>query len=205
MESKAASAICRRHPDRGVASRQPGGLLAMQRRDDWQEAKERRWFGIDRDKRAPSEEWPGYWDWPQRHVGYKYQPTNVQAAIGLGNLRHFNRLLNRHRALSRFYRRELAGVPGLRLFDQAGDRTGACWLFTVHVEERRAFHEMMKARGVETTVAHIRNDVHPVFGPRRDDLPGLDEFEKTYICLPIHHELTDEDAGRVVEAVRGGW
>ena len=182
-----------------------GGLLAMTDADDWQEAKERRWFGIDRDRRTPSREWPGYWDWPQRHVGYKYQPTNVQAAIGLGNLLHFDRLLARRRELALYYRRELAGVPGLRLFDLAGDREHAWWLFTVHAERRRAFHDMMAAKGIETSVCHIRNDLHPVFGPKRDDLPALDEFEKTYICLPLHHELTDGDAGRVVEAIRGGW
>jgi len=182
-----------------------GGLLAMADKDDWQEAKERRWFGIDRDLREPSAEWPGYFHWPQRHVGYKYQPTNVQAAIGLGNLKHFDRLLARRIHLATFYRRALAGVPGLRLFDQADDRRSAWWLFTVHVEGRQGFHDMMAAKGVETSVCHIRNDLHPVFGGRRDDLPALDEFEKTYICLPLHHEVTDGDAQRVVEAIRGGW
>ena len=91
------------------------------------------------------------------------------------------------------------------MFDLAPDRTHAWWLFTLHVERRRAFHEMMKAKGIETTVAHVRNDVHPVFGPRREDLPNLDEFEKTYICLPLHHEVTDDDAERVVRAVQRGW
>jgi perosamine synthetase len=182
-----------------------GGLLAMTDADDWQEAKERRWFGIDRDGRTPSDEWPGYWDWPQRHVGYKYQPTNVQAAIGLGNLAHFDSLMHRRRELAVYYRRELANVPGVRLFELAGDRRHAWWLFTMHVEERAAFHEMMRAEGIETTVAHIRNDLHPVFGPRRNDLPVLDVFEKTYINIPLHHEVTDEDAEKVVRAIQRGW
>lgn len=182
-----------------------GGLLALDDPAEWQEAKERRWFGVDRDRRTPSERWPGYWDWPQVHPGYKYQPTNVQAAIGLGNLAHFDRLMARRRELALFYRRELAGVPGVRLFDLAGDRTHAWWLFTLHVERRADFHSMMRARGIETSVAHIRNDVHPVFGGRRDDLPNLDGFAETYINLPLHHEVTDGDAERVARAVQGGW
>ena len=40
-------------------------------------------FGIDRELRRPSEEWPGYYHWPQALVGYKYQPTNVQASINI--------------------------------------------------------------------------------------------------------------------------
>jgi perosamine synthetase len=182
-----------------------GGLLTMLDQGDWQEAKERRWFGIDRDKRSASARWPGYWHWAQKHAGYKYQPTNIQAAIGLANLKWFDRLLARRAALAAFYRQELADVPGVQLFEQAADRRGAWWLFTVHVEGRQAFHDMMKAKDVETSVCHIRNDLHPVFAPARDDLPVLDRFQESYICIPLHHEVTDEDAEHIVKAVRGGW
>lgn len=182
-----------------------GGLLAMTWKRDYYEARQRRWFGIDRDLRKPSEEWPGYYHWPQRLVGYKYQPTNVQASIGLGNLGHFHEVFARRGYLAGYYRRELQGVPGVTLFDYGADRACAWWLFTLHVERRWDFYEMMKARGIQTSVCHIRNDLHPVFGPRRADLPMLDKFQETYICIPMHQGVTMEDAGRIVEAIRGGW
>lgn len=179
-----------------------GGMLAVQDPDAFQEAKERRWFGIDRDKREMSGAWPGYYDWPQKYVGYKYQPTNVQAAIGLGNLMHFDRLLAHRRKITKQYELELANVPGLTLFQQKGDRRSACWLFTVHAEDRLNLHKMLSRNGVESSVCHIRNDLHPVFGGRRDDLPNLDRYESTYLCLPLHHEITEEQAERVITLVR---
>jgi len=182
-----------------------GGLLATLLEADHDEARRRRWFGIDRDRRQVSREWPGYYAWTQTLLGYKYQPTNVQAAIGLGNLRHFDRLMARRAGLAALYRRELAGVPGVTLFEDAPDRTSAWWLFTLHVEDRAGFHEMMKAKGIETSVVHIRNDLHPVFGGRRDDLPTLDRFCQSYICIPLHHAISDEQAGRIVDAIKGGW
>jgi len=182
-----------------------GGLLAMTDEADYEEAKRRRWFGIDRERRTPSEEWPGYYHWPQVQVGYKYQPTNVQAAIGLGNLLHFDEIFAHRVELAAYYRRELADVPGLRLFHYDDDRRCAWWLFTVHVEGRRAFHDMMKARGIETSVCHIRNDLHPVFGPQRHDLPALNKFQETYICLPMHQAILFKDAQYIVESIKGGW
>jgi len=182
-----------------------GGLLTTLRQVDHEAARRRRWFGIDRDSRRPSREWPGYWEWSQSEIGFKYQPHNVQAAIGLGNLKHFDRLQARRVGLAALYRRELAGVPGVTLFELADDRLPAWWLFTLHVEDRWGFYEMMTERGIETTVAHIRNDVHPVFGGRRDDLPVLDRFCQSYICIPLHHAISDEQAGRIVDAIKGGW
>ena len=179
-----------------------GGLLVLDDEAAYREAKERRWFGIDRDRRAPSHEWPGYYHWPQRFVGYKYQPTNVQAAIGLGNLAHLDSVSAKRERLARLYRDSLAGVPGLTLFDYKGDRHCAWWLFTVHAESRWSLYEMLRRNSVESSVCHIRNDLHPVFGGKRDDLPNLDRYQETYLCLPLHQALDGDDVLHVVELIR---
>jgi len=179
-----------------------GGLLTLLDKEQWQEAKERRWFGIDRDKRVASTEWPGYYEWPQRYPGYKYQPTNVQAAIGLGNLLHFDEGLNRRAQIAGIYQERLADVPGVTLFEQRSDRRSAWWLFTAHFERRRALHEMLRRNEVESSVCHIRNDLHPVFGERRHDLPNLDRYQETYLCLPLYPQLADEDVERIAGLIR---
>ena len=179
-----------------------GGMLVLDDEAAYREAKERRWFGIDRDRRRPSQEWPGYHHWPQKYVGYKYQPTNVQAAIGLGNVQHLDRVLEHRRQLARLYRAELADVPGLTLFEHKDDRRSGWWLFTVHVQRRWELYEMLRHNAVETSVCHIRNDLHPVFGARRDDLPSLDRYQETYLCLPLHQGLTVADVKKVAGLIR---
>jgi len=179
-----------------------GGLLTLLDEAQWQEAKERRWFGIDRDKRTPSVDWPGYYEWPQTYVGYKYQPTNVQAAIGLGNLLHFDEGLERRTRIAAMYRERLAHVPGVTLFQYRDDRSNGWWLFTAHFEKRWALYETLRQEGIESSVCHIRNDLHPVFGEQRHDLPNLDRYQETYLCLPLYPQLTDEDVERIAGLVR---
>lgn len=182
-----------------------GGLITLSDENDYEEAKQRRWFGIDRDKRTPSTEWPGYSEWPQTMVGYKYNPTNVQAAIGLGNLPYLDDELEYRQRLADFYRMGLVGIPGIRAFEYKQDRICSWFMFMVHVENRMAFHRMMKEKGIETSVCHVRNDHHPVFGKPRTDLPNLDKFQHTYLSLPIHRFVTMEDADYIVNRIKGGW
>ncbi len=182
-----------------------GGLLMMVNRETYDEARIRRWFGIDRDNRVPSERWPGYKAWDQAQVGYKYHMNNVNAALGLGNMEHIDDILARRYQIVARYRQALESVPGITLFERQDDRASGDWLFTMHVENRMDFHRALLERGVESSVCHIRNDLHPVFGPLRDDLPNLDRYQKTYISIPLHDHLTDEDVEYVIEIVRRGW
>jgi perosamine synthetase len=182
-----------------------GGLLATRSQVMHDRARIRRWFGIDRDNRVPSEVWPGYKAWPQTQVGYKYHMNNVTAAIGLGNLEHIEDILYRRHAIVARYREALHDVPGVTLFERLDDRTSGDWLFTMHVENRMDFHRALLERGVESSVCHIRNDLHPMFGPLRHDLYALDLYQSTYISIPLHDHLTDEDVEHVISAIQKGW
>lgn len=180
-----------------------GGMLSCPDEISYQEAIRRRWYGIDRVQRTPTTE--GYWDWAANEVGYKYHMNDVAAAIGLGNLAHFDELYNRRVEIVARYRQALVGVPGVTLFEAKSDRKSGHYLFTMHVEGRAEFCKMMEEQSVEVSIVHRRNDLDPIFGGRRDDMPMLDEYEKTYINIPLHNHLTDDDVERVIESVRRGW
>jgi perosamine synthetase len=180
-----------------------GGLLTMRTPSDYNAARRRRWYGIDRKYRLPRVDGLAYW--PQTEVGYKYHMNDVAASIGLGNLTHLTRILEGRRQSALFYREELADVPGVTLFDKEDGRISGNWLFTIHVERRDDFCCMMNSHEIDVSVCHTRNDVHPVFGSLRDDLPNTERFGKTNISIPIHNFLSHDDLERVVEAIKGGW
>lgn len=180
-----------------------GGLLVIQTEEHYDEARRRRWFAIDRRNRTMRLD--GYAFWDQSEVGYKMHMNDIAASIGLGNFEDINHILgHRHLIASRYYR-GLNGVPGVTLFERRDDRISGDWLFTLHVERRDDFCRMMRDKNVEVSVVHIRNDEHSVFGPRRDDLPNLDRYEKTHISIPLHNHLDDADVEYVIECIKEGW
>lgn len=181
-----------------------GGMLVIKSEDDYKACIRRRWFGIDRSKRKPSVlgDDPTY---DITEVGYKYNMTNIDATIGLEQLKYFDKVLERRRQISHWYREELEAVPKLELFEERDDRKSACWLFTIHVKERMKFAEMMWRKGIEVSVPHWRNDKYTVFGPLRKDLPNTDKLHDDMICIPLHNRLSDEDVSYIIKSIKEGW
>lgn len=180
-----------------------GGLLCLSNSEEHEKAVRLRWFGIDRFKRKPSI--LGEAEWDVKEMGYKYQMNDVSAAIGLGNLEDLDKILERRHQIVDEYRKSLANVAGVELFERSADRQSADWLFSMHVVRREKFCEMMTAKNIMVSVVHLRIDRNSLCGGECSDLPELAHFTETHVSLPLHPYLTDEDVKQVVDAVKSGW
>lgn len=180
-----------------------GGMLCCLYDQDYDSARRRRWFGIDRDLSKPSI--LGEREYDIEQVGYKYHMNNVAAAIGLGNLNDFPTHLKRRQEIGNWYREELSDVPGVQLLNTKNDRTHAYWLFTMLVEDRLQFIKKMKESGIPTSVVHQRIDRYSIFGGVRDDLVNQAEFDQKQISIPVHEGLTDDDIDKIIKVIRLEW
>ena len=180
-----------------------GGALCCLRPEDEERARVRRWFCIDRDHSPPS--FLGERVYDAGETGYKYHLNDLGAAIGLGNLEVFPKVLGRLREISSRYRREFAAVPGLTLLQNKDDRESACWLSTLLADRRDDFLRALQGRGVPASVFHQRIDRHSVFGGARKDLPNMDRFNDHQASVPLHAGLTDDEVETVIAAVKAGW
>jgi perosamine synthetase len=180
-----------------------GGMICMLDKDDCEAARRRRWFGIDREKRVPN--MAGYYDFDVWETGYGYHMTNITATIGLAHLDDLPIILRRRNEIVVRYRESLKAVPGVTLFKSQPDRTSGNQLFTLHVEKRDDFCRMMHSKNVEVSMVHARNDQYSVFGGLRSDLPILDQFASSYISLPLHNRLSDEEVDYVIRCIADGW
>ena len=178
-----------------------GGMLVLKDESLVDKAHRVRWFGIDR--KAKQE---GTWQNDIFEIGYKYQMTDVAAALGLAALDEFDGTLALRQSLLREYERELGNIPGLALIG-AGyqDRTHAAWMCTVLVEKREALQTKLREHGIESAQVHYRNDRYSIFGGRRDDYPNMDAVEEKYLVLPLHTHMSVSDVRRVGSVIRGGW
>jgi perosamine synthetase len=180
-----------------------GGMICFVEEDAYQQARRKRWYGIDRQNRKPS--LLGEPVWNVTEVGYKYHMNDIAASLGVVHIRRLSSLLERRAQIVQSYRESLGSCPGIKLFEAKKDRKSANWLFSIHVEDRDNFARMMGDRGVEVSVVHLRIDGNSIFGPLREDLKTLDSFTKTHISLPLHNLLTDEDTEYVIQCIREGW
>jgi perosamine synthetase len=180
-----------------------GGTLCCLKEDDYDNAVNRRWFGIDRNNSKPSI--LGEREYDIDAVGYKYHMNNLAAAVGLGNLEDFPSNLKRRREIASRYRDELQNVPGLQLLDYRDDRESAYWLFTFLVERRVGFIEKLRERGIPASVVHLRIDHNSVFGGITHDLPNQERFNEDQVAIPVHSGLSDDEVGQIIDCIKRGW
>lgn len=178
-----------------------GGMLIVQDKGLVTMGERIRWFGIDRSNKQK-----GTWENDITEVGYKYQMTDIAAAMGLAALEEFDATLAHRQKLFDTYRKGLAGVDGLHLIGAAAnDRTHAAWLCTAIVEKRVEFMNYLRAHKIESSQVHYRNDRYSVLGGRRDDLPNMDAVEDRYIVLPLNNHLSVAQIEYVCDTIRKGW
>jgi perosamine synthetase len=169
-------------------------------------AKLLRWFGIDRDAKRAAR-WQPYVAREITHdierLGHKRQMTDLAAALGLGGLRAYDRIIAAREAIFDIYRD--IRIPGFRLVDAAPGKKNVYWLATAIVDRRDAFVEKLQGHGIETNTVHVRNDIYRIFGGNRNNLPVMNDLEESYISIPIHNHMTTDDAFYIRKAIEEGW
>lgn len=175
-----------------------GGLLVCPSMDDYREGKLLRWYGIDRD--TPRKDLRCEED--VKSIGFKYNFNDVGAVIGIEQLKYAKGILEKHRANAKFYDEAFHGLRKVKRLHYQKDRVSSYWLYTMRVNDREAFQEFMKMRDIMVSQVHVRNDVHTVFRGFRRNLPGLEEFAREQVSIPVGWWLSTEDRDQIVRAVQ---
>lgn len=180
-----------------------GGMLIIKDKELVDKAERIRWFGIDRKSKQA-----GIWENDITEIGYKYQMTDIAAAMGIASLSEFDDQSQIRKSLFQVYEEELAGCERLRIIGSGyKDREHAAWLFTVIVEERYKLQEKLRDNNIESNQVHFRNDRYSIFKEFTNGkvFPNMDKIEDDYLVLPLHTKMTVEDAKRVCRVIKSGW
>jgi perosamine synthetase len=178
-----------------------GGMLIMRDPSLLDKARRLRSAGIDRKAKQA-----GTWENDIFEIGYRYQTSDVAAAIGLAALDEFDEVLAHRRRLLEQYECELTNIPGLSLVGaRREDRTHAAWMCTILAERREALQKKLREQSIESSQVHYRNDRYSIFGGRRDDFPNMDAVEDKYLHLPLHTRMNGADVARICSTIRAGW
>jgi dTDP-4-amino-4,6-dideoxygalactose transaminase len=178
-----------------------GGMLLVKDEELAQKAKKTRWFGINRSARLQ-----GFWDNQISEIGYKYQMTDIAAAMGLAALESFDLSLAKRRRLLAEYNKNLQRVPGVRVLgSKFTDREHAAWLCTVLVENRQNLQQKLSEHHIESDLVHYRNDRYSVFNKQQHGFPNMDKADPFYLVLPMHPLMSIGDVQEICHVIASGW
>lgn len=187
-----------------------GGMVTTEN-DEWAEkVRVMRLHGISKDawKRYTGE---GSWYYEVIDAGYKYNMTDINAALGIAQMKKVEWMWEKRKAIAGKYSKAFKDVDGIIIPSVKPDRESAWHLYVIKLEiealtiGRNDFIEQLKHRGIGTGVHFIPLHRHPyyrnMFGCSSQDFPEAEWIYERIISLPIYPDLADEEIDMVIGAV----
>ena len=144
----------------------------------------------------------GSWYYEIEECGWKYNTTDMNAAIGICQLNKIDRLYNRRAEIASMYDR---GLPGLGQVRRT-DRTHTHHLYPIMVPDHKEFIEKMGLRGIGCSVHVIPLHLHPyyknTYGYGRGDFPVAEGIYDHEVSLPIYPRMDDASVEYIIKSVK---
>jgi dTDP-4-amino-4,6-dideoxygalactose transaminase len=163
----------------------------------YRQAKLLRWYGIDRESNtkdfrceADIESW-----------GYKFHMNDVNAMVGIENLKVIDPIIQAHKDNAKFFNTHLAGEDKFILPHSHPWSDSSYWIYTMRVTDQDRFMKHMAGRGISVSRVHERNDKHTAVKQYQSALPNLDKTVSEMICIPVGWWLSCDDRERVLTAL----
>ncbi|MDE2396802.1 MAG: UDP-4-amino-4,6-dideoxy-N-acetyl-beta-L-altrosamine transaminase [Burkholderiales bacterium] len=187
-----------------------GGLVATRDAALAQRLRLLRAHGMTRDASEMDGASEGPWYYEQQLLGYNYRLTELQAALGLSQLRRLDTMHEQRIALADRYDRLLADLP-LRLPARLPDRVSAWHLYAVEIDAarspapRRQVFEALRAAQIGVNVHYIPIHTQPHYrrlGFARGDFPAAENYYAGALSLPLYPALSHAQQDRVAAVLR---
>jgi len=188
------------------------GGMATTENPDWAERMRiMSLHGISKDawRRYTAE---GSWYYEILFPGYKYNLTDMAAAIGIQQLKKCDRFWKRRQYYAELYHKGFRDIAEITV-PPVGEGLQHAWhLYVIQLDlerlriSRREFIELLRQHYVGTSVHFIPLHLHPYyrdnFRYRPEDFPNASAAFDRIVSLPIYPKMTEADVQDVIETVR---
>lgn len=174
-----------------------GGVIVFPNEELYRRAKLLRWYGIDRETNkkdmrceADIKEW-----------GFKFHMNDVNATIGIENLKYLDDAMSHVKMLAKMYDDRLMLIDEILPQVHAEGAESAYWLYTIRANDRDNLATFMTEKGVMVSKVHERVDKHSCMNDYKAILPTLDSVAAEMISIPIGWWVTEDNVHYICDCV----
>lgn len=188
-----------------------GGMVIAKKEEDIARIKILGLHGLTKDAWSRFSD-DGYKHYYVTECGYKYNMMDLQAAIGLHQLKRIRTYWERRQAIWQQYNKAFSDLPITLPADPEPDTIHAFHLYTILIDEQKAginrdmFLEVMTANNIGIGVHYLSIPEHPyyqkTFGWKPEDYPVAFSVGRQTVSLPLSAKLKDEDIKDVINALK---
>ncbi|MCE9550490.1 MAG: UDP-4-amino-4,6-dideoxy-N-acetyl-beta-L-altrosamine transaminase [Betaproteobacteria bacterium] len=194
------------HPVKIVTTGE-GGMVLTNRHDLYEKLVRLRSHGITRQPEYMQNPSHGDWYYEQIELGYNYRITDIQAALGVSQMRRIDNFIARRREIADEYDRALADLPLVTPWRHP-DVMSAWHLYVIQLNNpdlRAAVFKKMREAGILVNVHYIPVHTQPYYrklGFKTGDFRIAETYYQRAISLPMFPALQADEQAYVVETLR---
>ncbi len=191
-----------------------GGMLVTSVEAWAERARVLRMHGLSRDawRRYSEEQFP---DYEVLEAGYKYNMTDIQAALGLAQLPYLEGWRRHRELLWQIYNEGLRDLAGIHIPHEDVHIVHARHLYTIRVDPREApfhrneliriLHQAGIGTGIHYKALHLHRFYQQAFGYRPGMFPHAERISEETLSLPLTAHMEESDVLYVIDTLRQLW
>ncbi len=166
--------------------------------------------GVTRDERLMQGESHGGWYYQQVELGFNYRMTELQAALGVSQMKRVEKFVSARHSIAERYNELLADLP-LTLPFQLENTYSGLHLYVVRLQldkltiSHRDVFEQLRERGIGVNLHYIPVHTQPYYqnlGFQNGDFPAAEAYYEEAISLPMFHVMTRSQQDEVVSSLK---
>lgn len=186
-----------------------GGIVTTNNKELYEKIKILRTHGITREAQKLSEN-DGPWYYEQQHLGFNYRMTDIQAALGLSQMKRLENFVVRRNQLANVYKKEFEGLPlAWQVISDKNLSAYHLFVITLDLSKIKKTHlqiyKELQSHNIGVNLHYIpvyRQPYYKKLNHVPSDFPNAEKYYQTAITLPLFPSMTDEQQKYVIEAVR---
>ena len=143
------------------------------------------------------------WYYEVIDLGYKYNTTDIQSAIGLVQLEKLEWMRDERKMIAEKYKNAFAGK--LNFINENNNNESSWHLFVIKIGNRDELHQKLKEKGISTSVHFIPIHKHPYYKIRfnyeNKDYPVANNVYQQSLSLPIYPGLGESEVEYIIKYV----
>ena len=164
--------------------------------------------GITKDENRFEFSSPGPWSYEQQDLGFNYRMTDLQAALGLSQLKRLDLIVAERQRLHDVYQKSLVDLP-LHLLSIPSDTSSSLHLAVIRLlnpeaKHHRSVFEGLRSLGIGVQLHYSPVHLQPYYqrlGFQKGDFPEAEAYASSAISLPLFPGLQESEQERVVRAL----
>lgn len=197
------------HPVKHITTGE-GGMITTNNEAYYERLQLFRSHGITRDVMKLKDN-QGPWYYEMHELGYNYRMTDVQAALGISQLKKLNTFLEKRREYAEKYNKAFSNIDAIVTPYQQNNTNSSWHLYILRLKlerlnaNRKEIYEALHKENIGVNVHYLPIYLQPFYqrlGYKKGLCPNAEKLYQEIITLPLFPKMTEEDINDVIAGVK---